>query len=115
MPEENPIEILFDEDTHFVVDDHIVQGIGTSFDRVELMQLSQFSAFDESNRIIYVIPESEAHVGEYPFIVRVFDSNNNPKSQQFIIKVTMPVQEVVELVEDEIVIDGLDGTVTTTS
>lgn len=52
------------------------------------------------------MPETEAHIGEYPFIVRVVDSNNIAQSQQFSIKVAVPVVE--EETEEEVTIEGLE-------
>ena len=51
--------------------DFITQGIGTKFDKVELLQLADFSTL--AGKTITVVPKSAAAAGSYPFIVRVFD------------------------------------------
>lgn len=57
MPESSPIEVLIDEDFSFIVSKYITAGIGTNIDRVELMQLSDFSTYDKTSHVIKVMPK----------------------------------------------------------
>ena len=59
----------------FNIDDHITQGIGTTFDKVELLQLSEFSVVRD--REIVMIPVLEEQKGDYMFVLSVVDSKNN--------------------------------------
>ena len=75
---EAPIQVRVAAQIQFVVDDYFTQGIGTVFDSVELLQLSDFVEFN--NRTITIQPVLEQQIGEYPFILRVFDVDNLPFS-----------------------------------
>ena len=102
MPESSPIEVLIDEEFTFIVSQYITAGIGTKIDKVELMQLGDFSTYDQTAHVVKVMPKQLAQAGDYPFIVRVFDSQNRPQSQQFGIKVVLSAEtEESEEVEEE--------------
>ena len=72
LPGTSPIQVKVQATILFVIDDYLTQGIGTVFDGVELLQLVDF--VELKNGTIMVQPLLAEQIGEYPFILRVFDA-----------------------------------------
>ena len=56
MPDDDKIIVNLNEEYTFVVADYVTSGLGTIFDKVELLQLSEFSQFDERTRSVLIKP-----------------------------------------------------------
>ena len=72
LPGTSPIQVKVNATIRFVIDDYLTQGIGTVFDGVELLQLADFAEL--KNGTITVQPLLAKQIGDYPFILRVFDA-----------------------------------------
>ena len=78
-----PITIKIKDVYTFVVVDHITAGLGTYFDKIELLEITDFSELDQESGTLVIMPVLDSQVGDYPFFVRVYDSQNRPYSQQW--------------------------------
>ena len=88
QPDKNQVTVIIDEELEFVAQNYLTDGIGTQFDKFELLGIAEFCTVSGSK--LTILPTHNTPKGAYLFVLRVFDGQDRPQQQQFTINVVNP-------------------------